>query len=280
MNKSWFFVPGSKDKFLAKSLSLDTDVIIFDLEDSVVPDDKEEARLKVKEFLLDNQRASQEYVRVNDIHSPYFIDDVKELAGTDIDGIMVPKVKDTDDIKIIDYILSRYEGGHHVKDKGIKVVPLIETGKGIGEAHAIAASSGRIECLAFGGEDYKLDLNISTNDESALMYARMTLLNASGAAGIEPPIDGVFTDFHDQQSLEENCLMSRGLGFQGKLTIHPNQLETVNRVYSPTEEEMENARKIVEAYEESIDTGSGALEVDGRMIDAPVAERAKKLLGM
>lgn len=280
MDKSWFFIPGSKDKFLAKSAELDADVIIFDLEDSVVPDEKDAARGKIKPWLSNNDISAKKYIRVNEVNSTFFIDDIKTLTDENLDGFVLPKTSDTDDIKILDYLITTFERKNNLILNQIKIVPLIETSKGILNAADIASSSSRIEAMAFGAEDYMLDLSIPGDSNQSLLHARSTLVAASSAAGINQPVDSVFTDFKDEVGLETASIKSRGFGFQGRLVIHPKQIDTVNTVYAPAASEIEAAKRIVDAFKSSIDDGNGAIEVDGKMIDPPVYERAKKLLEM
>lgn len=280
MDKSWFFIPGSNDKFLAKAPVLKADIIIFDLEDSVVLKDKEAAREKIKPWLNNKDISAKKYVRVNEVNSTFFIDDIRELINENLDGFILPKTNTADDIKIADYLITTFEKHNNLKLNDIKIVPLIETGVGILNAANIAASGRRIEAMAFGAEDYMLDLGIPGDSNQSLLHARSTLVAASSAAGINQPIDSVFTDFNDDNGLKEASELSRGFGFQGRLVIHPKQIEIVNTVYAPTSSEIEEAEKIVDAFKSSVDDGNGAIEVDGKMIDPPVYERAKKLLEM
>ncbi|GAB3057478.1 HpcH/HpaI aldolase/citrate lyase family protein [Salinicoccus sesuvii] len=280
MNSTWLFIPGDKKKFLEKVNELQADVIIFDLEDSVVPKDKKKAREMVEAALRQTKPGSRNFVRVNDIHSPFFIDDISTLAGTAPDGIVIPKVNTQDEMMIADFLLRNYEKANNLAIGSISIVPLIETGKGIMNVVDIAKSTKRVEALAFGAEDYMLDVSIPKDEGNALLYARSILVTASSAADIAPPIDSVYTDFNDPEGLKTASLRSRGFGFQGRLVIHPKQLETINEIFAPTDYEIEEARKIVEAYETSFNDGDGALQVNGKMIDAPIAERAKKILKM
>lgn len=280
MDKSWFFIPGSKDRFLAKAPEIKADIIIFDLEDSVVPKEKDEAREKIKPWLNNKDISAKKYVRVNEIDSTFFIDDIRELVNEGSDGFVLPKANSMDDIKILDYLITTFEKRNNLDLNHIKIVPLIETGAGMLNAADIAAASSRIEAMAFGAEDYMLDLSIPSDSNQSLLHARSTLVAASSAAGINPPVDSVFTDFNDQDGLKEASKLSRGSGFQGRLVIHPKQIETVNKMYAPTAVEIEEAEKIVNAFKSSIDDGHGAIEVDGKMIDPPVYERAKKILNM
>lgn len=278
MDKSWFFIPGSKDKFLAKATELKADIIIFDLEDSVVPKEKDEAREKIKPWLNNKNISAKKFVRVNEVDSTFFIDDIRELVNEGPDGFVLPKTNNIDDIKILDYLITAFEKQNNLELNHIKIVPLIETSSGMLNAADIAAGSPRIEAMAFGAEDYMLDLSIPSDSNQSLLHARSTLVAASSAAGINPPVDSVFTDFNDEDGLREASKLSRGFGFQGRLVIHPKQMETVNTVYAPTPAEIEEAEKIFNAFKSSID--DGAIEVDGKMIDPPVYERAKKLLEM
>jgi len=280
MKKSWIFIPGNKERYLEKSKELESDILIFDLEDSVVPNEKVTARFMVKKCIDYIESQPEKYVRVNEISSLFFMEDVKELVNRNLDGIVVPKVNNADEMKIVDYIISQAEREKGLEIGSVKVVPLLETGEGITNAACIASSIERVELLAFGSEDYMLDVNIPKDAYGALQYARSALVNASSAAGIASPIDSIYPDFNNTDGLLEASKKSRGIGFQGRLVIHPAQLKTVNDIYAPTSTEIQEAQKIVDAYDSSFDEGRGALVVDGKMIDAPVAERAKKLLEM
>lgn len=277
MFRSWLFVAGNKEKHLNKAASLPADVIVFDLEDSVAPLEKETARLLVKEA-VSNIKGKSKFVRVNNLQSMYFLQDINEVVTCDLTGVVVPKVTSKDDILIVDYFLSQLEQRHHLPLNSFSILPLIETAKGLYHAHEIASASVRISKLAFGAEDFMLDMNISEGNETELLYARSKLVEVSKAANIDPPIDTVFTNFEDVEGLKRSSMLAKRLGFQGKLVIHPNQLSTVNKVFSPTLEEIKKARKIVEAYDKSIELGKGAIQLDGDMIDIPISERARKIL--
>src|SRR5699024_8608765 len=232
------------------------------------------------ETLKNDDIKPKKYIRVNEISSLYFINDISTLVGIYIDGIITPKVNSADNMKIVDYLISQFEKENDIETGRIKTVPLIENGKGIANAFEIAASIERNETIAFGAEDYMLDVNIPKDENNVLLHARSVLTASAGAAGINPPVDSVYTDFKDQEGLLEASRTSKALGFQGRLVIHPKQIDEVNTIFAPTDEELTEAKRIVAAYESAFEAGSGAIEVDGKMIDIPVAERAKKLLGM
>lgn len=278
MYRSWMFVPGNNEKHLRKVKDLTADVIIYDLEDAVPDERKASARVQVKETIA-SRSEKVNFVRVNALDTRYFIDDINGIMTEHLSGIMLPKVNSREDILIAAYLLGQLEEKHQLPKGGLAIVPLIETAKGLENASDIAKASERVLCLSFGAEDYTLDLNIEpANAEEALTYARSKLVVASKAADKEAPIDSVYTDFHNEAGLEQAALASKRYGFQGKLLIHPKQIDIVNRVFSPTDEQIAEAKRIVELYEASLQKGEGAVQLDGKMIDVPIAERAKRIL--
>lgn len=272
------FIPGSNDKHLMKAKALNANVIIFDLEDAVSIGEKETARLKVSQ-IIEETRGSLNYVRINDRTTGYFIDDLYEIVKEDLAGIILPKVNTKEDIIIIDYILTSLEKKYSIDNYKISIVPLIETAAGLHHAYEIASTSKRIQCLAFGAEDFKLDLNISPGIHGTeLLYAKSKLVEVSRAAGIEAPVDSVYTDFKNEGGLKRDAELGERLGFQGKLLIHPKQIDIVNQIYSPSQTEIEEAKAIVQMYNGTQNNGAGAVQVNGKMVDIPVAERARKIL--
>lgn len=278
MLSSWLFIPGSKEKHVQKAKDVDAHVVILDLEDSVTIHEKKQARSIVYRT-LQHLTEKECYVRVNGLHTEECMEDFYELVGPNLNGIILPKVNSRDDILIADFFIQKIENQKKIKPETIRLVPLIETAEGVMNALEIARASSRVKSLAFGAEDYMLDMNISTDkEEMELLHARSMLVTASRAARIDPPIDSVFTDFYDDEGLLHSTNKGKKLGFGAKLLIHPRQIGAVNRIYSPTEEEIERAKLIVSAYEEGSLKGDGAIQLEGEMIDKPVVERAKKLL--
>lgn len=272
------FVPGNRDKLLKESENISVDALIFDLEDAVPHEDKESARLKIKKTMKRIGRKNN-YVRVNSISTHYFLDDINALINEDITGIMLPMTNSSEDIIILDYILEQMERKSGLPRYSVAILPIIETASGLYCAYEIAKASKRINQLAFGAEDFMLDLKIKPDEQQAqLLYARSKLVNTSRAAGIEAPIDSVFKDIRDLKGLEIESQKAKGLGFQGKLIIHPEQIEPVNKAFHPTKEEIIKAKIIVEKYESAAEIGIGAIQVDGKMVDFPVAQQAKQIL--
>ena len=278
MYRSWLFVPGNQEKHLSKVKDLKADAIIYDLEDAVPDKNKSAARIKVKETIK-NTSEQINYVRVNDLNTPYFMDDLNGIIVENLSGIVIPKVDHREDIIIADYFLGQLEEKYNFQKNTFSIIPLIETALGIQNIQEIASASERIMCLCFGGEDFMLDLNVNSNGQQLeLLYARSKMVIASRAAGIEAPIDTVYTNFRDDKGLKTAAQSGKQFGFQGKLIIHPQQIDIVNAVFSPTAVEIEEAEKIVELYQQSLERGEGAVQLAGKMIDVPVAERARKIL--
>jgi citrate lyase subunit beta/citryl-CoA lyase len=180
---------------------------------------------------------------------------------------------------VLSEIISKLEKEAGISDGTIEIVPMIESAIGLQRAYEIASSVQRVKRLAFGSLDFALDINAQlTKEGTELLYARSQLVVVSRAAGIEAPIDTVFFDIKDSANLTKEALFVKQLGFQGKLVIHPSQIDIVNEVFKPTKLEIEEAGLIVAAFDEALSRGSGVVQFRGKMVDRPVAEQARKLL--
>lgn len=258
--RSYLFVPGSRPDRFEKALGSGTDAVILDLEDAVSSAEKDEAREAISAWLSPEHPA---YVRVNGAATEWFRDDLDAIVRPGLSGILLPKAEEPDQIS---------EAASLLTDE-VTVVPILETGLGVWEARTLAAAH-RVERLAFGALDFTLDVGIHGEGEE-LLYARSRLVLASRVAGIPPPLDGVTAALDDPDRLAADIDRARRLGFRGKLCIHPSQIEAVNRGFSPSEAEVSWARRVMEAAETA---GTGALRVDGEMVDRPVLERARSVL--
>ncbi|WCK56351.1 CoA ester lyase [Aneurinibacillus sp. Ricciae_BoGa-3] len=275
--RSWLFVPGSDSKKIEKARESLADVVIFDLEDAVSVNEKSSARNKVKEA-VNTRDGKLKYVRVNSFFTPFLIEDINSIVGEGLAGIILPKSENKEQLLLIDYLMNQLERNKNLKQK-IEIMPLIESACGIYNAYEIARSCDRIQRLAFGSVDFALDINAElTEDGNELLYARSQLVIASRAAGIEPPIDAVYLNIKDTGGLWKETRFVKQLGFQGKLVIHPNQIQTVNEVFVPSLQEIEESQIIVEAYGKALSEGIGVVQVKGKMVDVPVIERAKKII--
>ncbi|GAB7386463.1 aldolase/citrate lyase family protein [Bacillaceae bacterium] len=278
LSRTWMFVPGSQERRLQKAKDLPADVIIYDLEDAVAANEKEKARKMVRQALQESV-GRVNFVRINDPSTPYFLADLKEVTGKGLAGIVLPKTAKREDVTLVDRLLGQLEEAMNFPKGSIRIVPLIESALGLQYAYEIATASDRVTRLAFGSVDFTLDIGAELTKEGLeLLYARSQLVVASRAAGIEGPIDAVYIHIRDREGLRQETQFAKQLGFQGKLVVHPEQIPIVNEIFTPTAEEVKEARGIVAAFAEAVAAGSGAIQWNGKMIDYPVAERAQRIV--
>ena len=252
------------------------DGIILDLEDSVAPDRKLEARLLVRNALcqVDFYRAER-MVRINQL--PAGLEDLDEIIPCYVHLILIPKCESGSQVTRVDKRIEKILK-EHKQSRKIFLMPIIESALGVENAFEIASASENVVALAIGLEDYTADLGVlrtRKGDES--LYARTRLVNAAKAAGIQP-IDSVFSDVGDMEGLTENVRLSRSLGFEGMGCIHPRQVPVIHEGFCPTEEEVVKAEKIVEAFEKAEAMGLGVISLGTKMIDPPVVKRAQQTL--
>jgi citrate lyase subunit beta/citryl-CoA lyase len=263
-------------------LASGADAVIIDLEDAVPFSRKSEIRQEVARYISETGDPGI-MVRVNGPDSEFFADDITRIATATLLTIIVPKVESVEDIAAIHQGLLQAEKENGLAAGQITVIGLIETAKAVDDISRIVhtrTDPQRLRTVAFGAADYTADLGIEiTKDGAELSYARSRLPIACRAAGLEPPLDTPFMiDLKDMAALEAEALMAKQLGFQGKLCIHPNQIERVNRIFSPKPEEIRHARKVIEAFEKAEAAGQGAIQVDGKFVDYPVVARARRIL--
>lgn len=251
------------------------DGIILDLEDAVAADEKDEARTLVSEAVRSFDFGPvQVVIRINSLASAFWRDDLEALIPAGALLLRLPKVENSDELHEVSNTVRKLEKDAGLEDGSVRLQGIIETPGGILNAPAIAAGSSRLTGLSFGAEDYCTSMGISrTGPAYALDYPRSVVACAAAAAGIEA-WDTVWSDYSDIAGLEEDSRRARSLGFTGKSLIHPSQIETVNRIFSPDPSEIAWARKVVDAA----DGASGAFGIDGSMIDRPVIARAKRIL--
>jgi citrate lyase subunit beta/citryl-CoA lyase len=278
--RSMLFVPATDQRKIHRAFASAADCIILDLEDAVALSEKENARHSVWEILQGNHEKPI-YIRVNSIDTPFLFKELTTLVPGKPDGIMLPKVESADHVIKIDWLMGQLEEASGIQVGQIRMIPLIETGKGVIQAAAITGASRRIRCVAFGAIDYTLDIGTNlSSDGQEIFYARAHIVAASRAGGCEPPVDTVYPNFRDGEGLRRECAVVRNLGFQGKMVIHPDQIGIVHAVFSPTEEEITFASRVVEAFEKAEREGIASVNLDGKMIDYPVVNRARNLLEM
>ena len=276
--RSLLFAPGNHSRKVEKALTLDADAVILDLEDAVAVSEKIATREVVAQALI-GPRRSKGYVRVNAYDTPYCFGDIQAVVGHGLDGIVLPKVETPDQLSTIDWLITQLERDQGLDEGMIDLIPIIETGKGLAAVEHIAHAPHRVRRLSFGAGDFSLDMNIRwTMQEHELDYARAKIATASRAARLESPLDTVFIHLGMLEGLRSSSERARNFGFQGKLCIHPEQIEPVNQVFSPSSEEIEQAQKYVDAFTAAEASGSASIQVEGYFIDYPIVEKARRTL--
>jgi citrate lyase subunit beta/citryl-CoA lyase len=277
--RTLLFVPAARGHMIERALEQRPDAIILDLEDSVPIPEKEAARAAARAaipaFLARDQ---QVWVRINGTPTGLAKDDVRAVAVQGLSGILLPKADSPEIVRYADALLRDAERLGAIEPETLRIVVTIESARGLLHAEAIAAASPRVSGVAFGSEDFASDMQIvRTPAGEELAHARGTIAVVARALGLLA-IDTVFPYLNDFEALERDAKAARRAGFQAKLLIHPQQIETVSRIFGPSEAELEFARRVLDAYEKAALTGLGAIDVDGQMVDAPVAKRARDLL--
>jgi citrate lyase subunit beta/citryl-CoA lyase len=275
--RTLLFTPGDDPRKGEKAFAAGADAVIIDLEDAVAETRKEQAR-QLAVQLLSVPRPIPAFVRINGVNSPHILRDLQAVVGLPVAGLMLAKAESGEDVGRVDWLLSLLEQQNGLPPGQIKLIPFIESARGIARAGEIAAAP-RVICLAFGGNDYTMDIGVPYSREGGeLFFARNQLVVASRTAGIAPPLDTVNPDFKDISFLMEDARRARRLGFQGKLVIHPAQVSPVNEIFTPSDEEIAWAQKVVAAFTRARAAGSGVIQVEGKMVELPIVRRAEQLL--
>jgi len=276
--RSFLFVPGHHARRIDKAFGSAADAVIIDLEDAVPSAEKEAARANAAAALSD-RGAPAAFVRVNGAADPGCLEDLVAVVRPGLAGVVLPKAESVAQLLALDWAIGQLESSQGLRPGAVELVPLIESARGVEDAASLAASAARVRRLTYGVADYSLDVGLQPDpQESGLAYLRARLVHASRACGREAPVDSVVVEIRDPGRLRESALRARALGFGGKLCLHPDQVPIVNEVFGPTEAELALARTVVEAYDEARARGEAAVTVEGSFVDAPVAERARKLL--
>tara|TARA_Y100000814_G_scaffold120920_1_gene86636 strand:+ start:2260 stop:3132 length:873 start_codon:yes stop_codon:yes gene_type:complete len=277
--RSLLFVPGNRSDMLEKASTADTDILTPDMEDSVPDNEKSNARNLISEKLETLSGKGQSIVpRVNALDTGLTFDDIRAVVSSNTYGISIGKIESSWDIKEVSKILSQIESEKSVESGSTKIIAWIESASAIVNVNSIASSSNRMLGIAFGGEDFTNDMGIQRSDTGIeILYPRSVVAVAAKAAGITA-IDTPYVNFRDNDGLEQEIKSVLPLGFKAKFAIHPGQLQSINNLFSPSEEAIEYAQKVIEVFEEAERNGSGATSLDGKMIDVPVVKRARNLL--
>jgi len=291
--RSLMFVPAHRERMVQRALGLgefgasELDVAILDLEDGVPPASKDEARRLIADVLGRDPGGAAvplRFVRIRRALSDDGAADLDAVVRPGLAGIMAPKVRRQDEVEWMADRLDALERDAKIAHGTVRIIPSIESAAALLEAPRIAKASARVVGLAFGSEDFALDLGLPTKREGEaadLLYARSATVVAAVSAG-KFSFDGIWPDIEDAAGLRADTLRARRLGFSGKTLIHPDQIALVialvNEIFSPTAAEVEEARRVVRAFDEALARGEGAVALDGQMLDAPVVDRARRVL--
>ena len=273
------FLPGNTPNMLINGGFLGADAVILDLEDAVAPSEKDAARVLVRNTIqYMDFRGCQIIVRINAIDSDFWQRDLDEILPQKPDLILLPKSGSAQDILTADAYITGLEEKLGFERNTVGLMPLIETALGVENAFAIASASERVEALFLGAEDLTADLRCKrTKEGREIEYARTRLVTAARAANVDV-YDTPFTDVNDDEGIQVDAALAKALGFTGKASISPRHVEVINRVFSPTQKEIDYAYEVMDAIRLAKEQGRGAIALRGKMIDAPIVARAEQTI--
>lgn len=276
--RSLLFVPVNVDRFVDRAHTRGADAIQLDLEDSIPPGEKDAARARVQEAAEKVARGGADVVvRIN---RPWrlALKDLEAAVSPRVQALTLPKVESADHVRMVDEVVSELERERGMEVGATKFIAMVETAPAFFRAAEIASASPRVVALTLGAEDFAISTGILPDPEG-LLYPSLQIVIAARAAGVLPlGFVGTITEYRDLQALRAVVRRSRRLGFVGASAVHPDQVRVLNEEFRPTEEEVARARRVIAAYEEALAAGRGAIAVDGKMVDVPVVEQARRLL--
>jgi citrate lyase subunit beta/citryl-CoA lyase len=279
--RSLLFVPGNKENMLEKAAGFRPDVFVPDMEDSVTDAEKDNARETIKSFLPRLAQTGVPIVpRVNSLNTGWTEQDLAAVIGPNILGVSIGKIDGPQDIETIADLLGELERAAELPVGKLKLIPWLESARALVKCYDICMVSPRIIGVAFGAEDFTHDMGVERReDESEVRYARNVLCIAARAARVTA-LDTPYFHFKDHAGLKANSTESKQRGFKGRFAIHPAQIDAINETFSPSQMEIEYARKVVTAFEEAAAVGRGSTSLDGKVIDVPVVKRARAVLAL
>lgn len=279
LRRSMLFVPGSNAAMLSNSFIYKPDSIMFDLEDAVALKEKDSARLLVAHALQHPlYQEIETVVRVNPLDSEFGLLDLNAVVRAGVDVVRMPKTETAQDVVDMDNAITDIEKACGREVGSTKMLAAIESPLGITQANQIATASKRLIGIALGAEDYVRNLKTERSPEGIeLLFARCSILQAARAAGIQA-FDTVYSNANNEEGFLKEAALIKQLGFDGKSLINPRQIELLHNLFVPTQKDVDQAKRIIEAAEEAERQGSGVVSLNGKMIDAPIIERAKLVL--
>lgn len=278
--RSILYVPGNNEKMLGKANSFPADIITLDLEDAVPPAEKEKARELAREYLkIAGENGSEVYVRLNNWETLMTDDDLEAIVHEGLNGVTLAKCGHPENVKRLDWKLEELERRRGLEVGSVKISLLLETAKGIINAYPSCTASPRVVNAIFGAVDYTKDMGVKLTSEAVeQQYARAHMAVAARAAGVVA-IDAPFVAYKDIEAFKKNVLDGRQMGYQGRMIIHPGQIDICNEMYAPSPEDIEWAQGVVKVFEEEgLAKGKAAVSYKGKMVDTPVYDTAKNIL--
>ena len=279
LRRSMLFVPGSNAAMLSNSFIYKPDSIMFDLEDAVALKEKDSARLLVAHALQHPlYKEIETVVRVNPLDSEFGLLDLNSVVRAGVDVVRMPKTESAQDVLDMDHAITEIEKACGREAGLTKMLAAIESPLGITQANQIAFASKRLIGIALGAEDYVRNLKTERSPEGIeLLFARCSILQAARAAGIQA-FDTVYSNANNEEGFLKEAALIKQLGFDGKSLINPRQIELLHNLFAPTQKDVEQAKRIIEAAAEAERQGAGVVSLNGKMIDSPIIDRAKLVL--
>ena len=275
-NRSYLFAPGNHERRVEKALGLGADVVILDLEDAVAISEKKSTRELINKT-LEQPRNCAVFVRVNAYDTEFCYGDICSIVSENLDGIVLPKLESLEDLRSIDWLLGNLEQERGLLNGSIDLMPIIETAVGLVNIREIARADTRVKRLAFGGGDYTRDLGMEwTLKEDELLPVRSEMVLASRFGKLEPPVDTVFIHIKEHGAFRSSCSNILGLGFQGKMCIHPDQVPVTNETFTPDAEEVKWSQRVINEFAKAEKAGIASIQIDGYFVDYPIVEKAQR----
>ena len=280
--RSLLFVPANQERMLKKVNSLHTDGFIFDLEDTVPVEEKQNAREMSWECIA-TVPGERSWVRINAITSGFIHQDIEFFVGTKgLAGFIVPKQDSPEDVAMVDRLISSVEIAKGIQVGSTPIIVMIESANGVLDSRAVMKATARTQTMIYGGgEDGDMNVSLGatwTSEGPEMMFVRQFALVSARAADFDCPLDGVFSNVQDPEGFRRDTMLSRRLGFRGRTVIHPNQIEDANRIYTPSQEQVEYYGRVIEAYNLALTRGVASTTVDGKLVDVAMAKTAQRLL--
>jgi citrate lyase subunit beta / citryl-CoA lyase len=277
--RSLLFVPAHRENMVAKAHTHRADVIVLDLEESVPASEKAAARECAARHVAELRGSgAQVYARINDAESGILRDDLMTVVSKDLTGVVLPKADSPQDVRDMDVLLREAEMANGVRPGDVGVITMIESPRGLLRCEEIVEATDRIVGLALGAYDYTNELGVPrTREGTAIAYVRYQIATIAAAYGVIA-IDTPYADIQDEEGLAAETKFVKAVGFKAKFAVHPKQVAAINRIFAPNEAELAEAKQIIEEFDAGVSAGRGAVSVGGRMVDGPIAARARRLI--